>query len=96
LFFFFFSSSTDAQPLINNQDVDGSTSVFIVSRNGHSAVTKQFIEDRCNVNFQTRDGCTSLHECMVLWWSSVSDTLRPYSWLEDARPGRTRKKPKDL
>ena len=50
-----------AQSLINLQDTNGSTSLFMAVEKGHSSVTKQLITARCNVDLQDSSGSTPIH-----------------------------------
>ena len=53
-------SSTGAH-IVDLQDQDGCTPLYIAAVHGHAAVTEQLIEARCNVDFQVKDGYTPLH-----------------------------------
>ncbi len=52
-------SSTGAH-IVDLQDQDGCTPLYIAAVHGHAAVTEQLIEARCNVDFQVKDGYTPL------------------------------------
>ena len=55
-------SAAGAQFLINYQDsLDGWTPLHIAAFHGQVAVTTQLLAARCNVDLQTKDGCTPLY-----------------------------------
>ena len=43
-------STAGVQSLINYQDANGATPLFLAAQNGHASVTEQLIEVRCKVD----------------------------------------------
>ncbi len=68
-------STQGAQSFINYQDEDGATPLHNAGGQGHSAVTKQLIAARCNVDLQDANGCTPLHAAVYKGHAAVSKQL---------------------
>ena len=54
-------STQAAQSLINLQDTNGATPLFMAAEKGHEAVTKELIAARCNMDLQEKHDHTALH-----------------------------------
>jgi ankyrin repeat protein len=54
-------STQAAQSLINLQDTNGATPLFMAAEKGHEAVTKELIAARCNMHLQEKHDHTALH-----------------------------------
>ena len=53
-------STADAQSLKNDLNGNGATPLYVAAYNGHASVTRQLIEDHCNLYLQRNDGCMPL------------------------------------
>ena len=68
-------STQGAQSLINYQDAQGATPLFIAAQKGHASVTEQLIAARCNVDIQDEMRYTPLHIAAGSGLASVAKQL---------------------
>ena len=68
-------STEGAQSLINYQDTQGATPLYVAAQKGHAAVTEQLIAACCNVDLQDAIGYTPLHIAARSGHESVAEQL---------------------
>jgi ankyrin repeat protein len=54
-------SEEGAQSLINYQDANGTTPLYMAARSGHAPVTELLIAARCDVDLHDTDGFSPIH-----------------------------------
>ena len=68
-------STQGAQSFINYQNANGYTPLHGAACNGRSAITKQLIVARCNVDLQAENGGTALHLAAEIGHVAVAEKL---------------------
>ncbi len=68
-------STAGALALLNTQDGNGATPLYCAARNGHSSVTEQLIEARCDVDLKANNGTTPIFLAAYHGHASVTEKL---------------------